>query len=38
LTPEIAAKPAHLFTPRDAYRIEWGGGGFAVAVRLPAQA
>lgn len=28
LTPEIAAKPAHLFTPRDAYRIQWGGRGF----------
>ncbi len=27
LTAEMAAKPAHLFTPRDAYRIEWGGGG-----------
>ena len=27
LTPALVAKPAHLFTPRDAYRIEWGGGG-----------
>jgi photosystem II stability/assembly factor-like uncharacterized protein len=28
VTPEQLAKPAHLFTPRDAYRINWGGGGF----------
>ena len=28
MTAEIAARPAHLFVPRDAYRIEWGGGGF----------
>jgi hypothetical protein len=28
MTPALVAKPAHLFTPRDAYRIEWGGGGF----------
>lgn len=27
-TAEIAAKPVHLFQPRDAYRINWGGGGF----------
>ena len=27
LTPAVAAKPAHLFAPRDAYRIEWGGFG-----------
>lgn len=26
LTPEIAAKPAHLYDPRDAYRVQWGGG------------
>ena len=25
---EVARKPAHLYTPRDAYRIQWGGGGF----------
>jgi photosystem II stability/assembly factor-like uncharacterized protein len=26
MTPEVLAKPAHLFAPRDAYRIDWGGG------------
>jgi hypothetical protein len=26
LTPAIVAKNAHLFKPRDAYRIDWGGG------------
>jgi hypothetical protein len=26
LTPAIVAKSAHLFKPRDAYRIDWGGG------------
>ncbi|MBX7117987.1 MAG: glycosyl hydrolase [Gemmatimonadaceae bacterium] len=26
MSPEALAKPAHLFTPRDAYRIDWGGG------------
>ncbi|HEU4564088.1 MAG TPA: glycosyl hydrolase [Gemmatimonadaceae bacterium] len=26
LTPEVAAKPAHLFKPADAYRVRWGGG------------
>nr|MBP7549701.1 glycosyl hydrolase [Gemmatimonadaceae bacterium] len=26
MTAESLAKPAHLFQPRDAYRIEWGGG------------
>src|SRR5690606_34949008 len=26
-TPQVAAKPVHLFQPRDAYRINWGGGG-----------
>ncbi len=26
LTPAIASKSAHLFKPRDAYRINWGGG------------
>ena len=29
LTPEVAAKDAHLFRPRDTYRIDWGGSGFA---------
>jgi hypothetical protein len=28
LTSEVASHPVHLFEPRDAYRIEWGGGGF----------
>jgi photosystem II stability/assembly factor-like uncharacterized protein len=26
MTPAIVAKSAHLFKPRDAYRIDWGGG------------
>jgi hypothetical protein len=26
MTVAVLAKPAHLFQPRDAYRIEWGGG------------
>jgi photosystem II stability/assembly factor-like uncharacterized protein len=26
MTPAVLAKPVHLFQPRDAYRIEWGGG------------
>jgi photosystem II stability/assembly factor-like uncharacterized protein len=26
LTPAIAAAPAHLFEPRDVYRVNWGGG------------
>lgn len=26
MSAAIFAKPAHLFAPRDAYRIEWGGG------------
>ena len=26
LTPGILAKSAHLFKPRDGYRIDWGGG------------
>jgi photosystem II stability/assembly factor-like uncharacterized protein len=26
LSPAIVAKAAHLFKPRDAYRIDWGGG------------
>ncbi|MBX6331178.1 MAG: glycosyl hydrolase [Gemmatimonadaceae bacterium] len=26
LTPAIAAAPAHLFTPRTVYRVNWGGG------------
>jgi len=26
LTPAVTAKAAHLFKPRDAYRVEWGGG------------
>ncbi|MCC7003119.1 MAG: glycosyl hydrolase [Gemmatimonadaceae bacterium] len=28
MTPALLAKSSHLFTPRDTYRIEWGGGGF----------
>jgi photosystem II stability/assembly factor-like uncharacterized protein len=27
VTPEITRKSVHLFQPRDAYRIQWGGGG-----------
>ena len=26
VTPQVVASPAHLFTPRDAYRVQWGGG------------
>ena len=26
MNAQLLAKPAHLFAPRDAYRIEWGGG------------
>ena len=26
MNAQVLAKPAHLFAPRDAYRIEWGGG------------
>ncbi len=26
MSAEALAKPAHLFAPRDAYRIDWGGG------------
>jgi len=26
MSPAVLAKPAHLYTPRDAYRIDWGGG------------
>ena len=28
LSPAIVAKPAHLFLPRDTYRVNWGDGGF----------
>lgn len=34
LTPALAARPAHLFQPRDAHRIDWGGrrgGGVKLA-------
>jgi len=26
MTPATAAAPAHLYKPRDAYRVSWGGG------------
>ncbi|MDQ6924799.1 MAG: glycosyl hydrolase, partial [Candidatus Eremiobacteraeota bacterium] len=26
MTPQTAAAPAHLFAPREAYRVSWGGG------------
>ena len=26
MTPQVAAKATHLFAPRDAYRLTWGGG------------
>ncbi|HEY0780658.1 MAG TPA: hypothetical protein VGD56_22060 [Gemmatirosa sp.] len=26
MTPQTAATPAHLYAPRDAYRVSWGGG------------
>jgi photosystem II stability/assembly factor-like uncharacterized protein len=29
LTPAIASAKAHLYQPRDAHRVEWGGGFFA---------
>lgn len=38
MSPAIVTKPAHLFTPRDAYRIEWGGGGFGGGGGAAAQA
>jgi photosystem II stability/assembly factor-like uncharacterized protein len=28
LSADVMSHPVHLFQPRDAYRIEWGGGGF----------
>jgi len=44
MTPALLAKSSHLFTPRDTYRIEWGGGGFgggggaaAAALSRPGQ-
>jgi photosystem II stability/assembly factor-like uncharacterized protein len=43
MTPEVLGKAAHLFQPRDAYRIEWGGGfgggrgGAAGAASNPGQ-
>jgi photosystem II stability/assembly factor-like uncharacterized protein len=27
LTPQVASAPTHLYKPRDAYRVSWGGGG-----------
>jgi hypothetical protein len=40
LSSGIAADPAHLFAPRDAYRVEWGGrfGGAAEGRNPPAGA
>jgi photosystem II stability/assembly factor-like uncharacterized protein len=41
MTPQVAQKPAHLFKPRDAHRIDWGGGFFGAgnaAVGEPAGA
>jgi len=32
LTPAVVAKSAHLFTPRAAYRVQWGGGRGAGTV------
>jgi len=26
ITPQVAAAPAHLYKPRDAHRVSWGGG------------
>ncbi|MFN0097168.1 MAG: WD40/YVTN/BNR-like repeat-containing protein [Gemmatimonadaceae bacterium] len=47
MTPALLAKSSHLFTPRDTYRIEWGGGfgggggggggGAAAALSRPGQ-
>ena len=31
LAPDTLAKPAHLFQPQDAYRIQWGNGNPAAA-------
>lgn len=35
VSPEVMASPAHLFQPRDTYRISggWGGGGYDVTVQ-----
>ncbi len=38
VTAEALAKPAHLFAPRDAYRIEWGGGFGGGGMRGPGAA
>jgi len=40
LSSSVAAEPAHLFAPRDAYRVEWGGGfgGAAEGQNPPAGA
>ncbi|MGH7625388.1 MAG: WD40/YVTN/BNR-like repeat-containing protein, partial [Gemmatimonadaceae bacterium] len=40
LSSSVAAAPAHLFAPRDAYRVEWGGGfgGAAEGQNPPAGA
>ena len=37
MTPAVAAKAAHLFTPRDAYRTQWGGGRGGDAARPVGQ-
>jgi hypothetical protein len=37
MTPAVAAKAAHLFTPRDAYRTQWSGGRGGDASRPTGQ-
>ena len=41
LTPQVLAKDAHLFKPRDAHRVQWGGfggGGGGVGQNPPSGA
>ncbi|HYW51796.1 MAG TPA: glycosyl hydrolase, partial [Gemmatimonadaceae bacterium] len=35
MTPATAAAPAHLYRPRDAHRVSWGGGGGRLTAGNP---
>jgi len=35
LSASVAAKPAHLYSPRDVMRVSWGGGGGGGAPNAP---
>jgi photosystem II stability/assembly factor-like uncharacterized protein len=35
LTPQVASAPVHLYEPRDAYRLSWGGGGGGGSAAQP---